>query len=284
MGKKAKRRAPAREETQTTPEEDRGSSLQPPEGDGPGQGSTLPEPPTPGGPQDAPKRPKRQSAPPGQATADSNRPSRNSDLSSDSSENAEETPSETRERKSLKGAKQKQKEAKKAAKKGRKPPKAKEEKPGDGAPGELKKRLDELKKAARDLGVDDALLATNVALLQAPKKKSSKKDKAKMSAEVAEKLKADMEAQAKRSRKKEEDRLAAIEKDKRETLEQGWREEQLQETQEQIRAILDHHALSGQQEKAVIDWKNYLECGKLPSPAMCAAPNPSPTQPSNVKC
>ncbi|KAH1003077.1 dynein axonemal intermediate chain 7 isoform X2 [Dendroctonus ponderosae] len=274
MGKKAKRRAPAREETQTTPEEDQGSSLQPPEGDGPGQGSTLPEPPTPGGPQDAPKRPKRQSALPGQATADSNRPSRNSDLSSDSSENAEETPSETRERKSLKGAKQKQKEAKKAAKKGRKPPKAKEEKPGDGAPGELKKRLDELKKAARDLGVDDALLATNVALLQAPKKKSSKKDKAKMSAEVAEKLKADMEAQAKRleeliQRKKEEDRLAAIEKDKRETLEQGWREEQLQETQEQIRAILDHHALSGQQEKAVIDWKNYLECGKLPSPAMC---------------
>lgn len=49
------------------------------------------------------------------------------------------------------------------------------------------------------LGLDDAQLGTNAGLLQGPKKKSSKKEKAKMTAEMAEKLQAEMEAQAKRS-------------------------------------------------------------------------------------
>lgn len=99
-----------------------------------------------------------------------------------------------------------------------------------------------------------------------------------MTAEMAEKAKAEMEAQAKRleemiRKKKEEDRLAAIEKDKRETLEQGLRMEQLQDSAAVIEDIINANVLITKEEKCELEWKKYLECGKLPNPAVCAEMN-----------
>lgn len=91
-------------------------------------------------------------------------------------------------------------------------------------------------------------------------------------------------------KKKEEDRLAAIEKDKRETLEQGLRMEQLQDSAAVIEDIIHANVLITKEEKCELEvsqrfesgqglfnvefqWKKYLECGKLPNPAVCAEMN-----------
>ncbi|XP_066153892.1 dynein axonemal intermediate chain 7-like isoform X3 [Euwallacea fornicatus] len=111
-----------------------------------------------------------------------------------------------------------------------------------------------------------------------PKKKISKKEKAKMTAEMAEKVKAEMEAQVKMledriKKKEEEDRLAAIERDAREILEQGLRLKQLQESAASIQNIAASNAEVIKQEKELFEWEKYLECGKLPNPAICAQMN-----------
>ncbi|XP_076256077.1 dynein axonemal intermediate chain 7 [Rhynchophorus ferrugineus] len=152
-----------------------------------------------------------------------------------------------------------------------KPKKKKEgtSKSGDPEQDLLKKKLEEVKKRALEKGITDVKEAE-----EGPKKKMSKKEKAKITAEMAEKAKQEMEAQMKRleemiRKKEEEERLAAIEKDKKETHEQNLRMEQLAESFALIDDLNKSITEKTKEENELIEWKKYVACGQLPNAAQC---------------
>ncbi|XP_060533824.1 dynein axonemal intermediate chain 7 [Cylas formicarius] len=109
---------------------------------------------------------------------------------------------------------------------------------------------------------------------QASKKKLSKKEKARMTAELAEKARLEAEAQAKMleelmKQKHEQDRLAAIEKDKKEAVEHQLRIEQLQESRKLMDDIVESYLELERLEREEIEWKKYVDCGRLPNPLQC---------------
>ncbi|XP_030757372.1 protein CASC1-like [Sitophilus oryzae] len=179
------------------------------------------------------------------------------------------------EKKAKKEKKKKEKEEKKEKAKEKKEPKKVEIKkdPVKTAEAEyqaMRKKMDELKKIAMETGI----LEEKAHVEEGPKKKMSKKEKARQTAEMAEKARQEMEAQMKRleemvKKKAEEDRLAAIENERKDAVEHALRLEQLRDSFNLIQDISDYAAQKIQEENEQLEWKKYLACEKLPNAAMC---------------
>lgn len=107
-----------------------------------------------------------------------------------------------------------------------------------------------------------------------PKKKSSKKEKARMTAELLEKIRLEQEMQAariaelERQRFEEEKRLA-LKKEEEEAAEQQIREEHLTKSIEIIDYIIEFNEKLADLEMEKLEWQLYVECGRLPNASMC---------------
>lgn len=107
-----------------------------------------------------------------------------------------------------------------------------------------------------------------------PRKKLSKKEKARMTAEHLEKLRLEQEMEAarmaelERQRFEEEKRLA-LKKDEEETAEQQVREEQLSASVDAINDIINYDKEMMELEKEKTEWQLYVDCGRLPNASVC---------------
>lgn len=109
---------------------------------------------------------------------------------------------------------------------------------------------------------------------QGPKKKLSKKEKARLAAELAEKAKLNAEEEAAKAAeleriRLEEERRAAIAKEKRETFEQQIRMEQLEGGLEYFNQLVSYNKKLRADAKIQEDWEFYVDCGRLPNPGKC---------------
>lgn len=108
----------------------------------------------------------------------------------------------------------------------------------------------------------------------APKKKPSKKEKARLTAELLEKLRLEQELEAakmaelERQRFEEEKRLA-LKKDEEETAEQRIREIHLTESVEAMTDIINFYKELAKIEREDMEWHLYIDCGRLPNAFMC---------------
>ncbi|RZC42436.1 protein CASC1-like [Asbolus verrucosus] len=107
-----------------------------------------------------------------------------------------------------------------------------------------------------------------------PKKKLSKKEKARIAAELAEKARQNTEEELARQAeleriRLEEERKAAIEKEKRETFEHQIRTEQLEASLDYLNRLISHNKSLRDAAKARAEWDFYVDCGRLPNPSRC---------------
>jgi cancer susceptibility candidate protein 1 len=110
--------------------------------------------------------------------------------------------------------------------------------------------------------------------LQGPKKKLSKKEKARLAAEQAEKARMSAEEEAAKAAeleriRLEEERKAAIEKEKRESFEQQIRTEQLEAELDHFNQLVGYNKTLRAEAKAQEEWEFYVNCGRLPNPSKC---------------
>ncbi|KAF2897505.1 hypothetical protein ILUMI_08661 [Ignelater luminosus] len=113
---------------------------------------------------------------------------------------------------------------------------------------------------------------------EGPKKKLSKKEKARLAAEQAEQARIQAELEAKRREEEErirqiEERKAAIEKEKRETAEQNQRAEQLSASLNLINGIKGKNKKKALEDRNQREWKQFLKCDGLPNPYECGELN-----------
>lgn len=107
-----------------------------------------------------------------------------------------------------------------------------------------------------------------------PKKKPSKKEKARMTAEHLEKIRLEQEMEAariaelERLRFEQEKRLA-LKKDAEESAEQQVREDQLTKSVEAINEIVEFNRKLEGKEREKMEWQLYVDCGRLPNASMC---------------
>ncbi|KAF2885426.1 hypothetical protein ILUMI_20706 [Ignelater luminosus] len=109
-------------------------------------------------------------------------------------------------------------------------------------------------------------------------KKLSKKEKARLAAEMAEKARIQAELDAKQAEEEERMRLilekkVGIEKEKREAAEQQLRTEQLGNSLNQINLIKKRHLKKALKDRDQLEWEQYLKCDGLPDPYVCGQLN-----------